>query len=144
MAPQPRRHTPQSQPITTTLRNICRDYPAGGVILRELLQNADDAKATRVVCANFCHLYLLPIARLMLFCRLQEFRLDTHTYPDLPLLHAGLCQYQGPALLAYNNATFSEKDFDSLARVGDSGKLSDVSSTGKFGLGFNSVRYSLP
>ncbi|KAI9761621.1 MAG: hypothetical protein M1840_001737 [Geoglossum simile] len=116
MAPQPQRHTPQSQPITTALRNICREYPAGGVVLRELLQNADDARATHV-----------------------EFRLDTRSYPDLPLLHPGLRQYQGPALLAYNDAIFSEKDFESLARVGDSGKLEDMSSTGKFGFGFNSV-----
>lgn len=35
--------------MTVTLRNICRDYPAGGGILRELLQNADDAGASDVV-----------------------------------------------------------------------------------------------
>lgn len=42
-------HSPQSQPITVALKNICRDYPAGGGVLRELLQNADDAGASSVV-----------------------------------------------------------------------------------------------
>jgi len=46
---QPRRHNPQTQPITVALKNICRDYPAGGGVLRELLQNADDAGASNVV-----------------------------------------------------------------------------------------------
>lgn len=54
MAPQPRRQNPQHQPLTVTLKNICRDYPAGGGILRELLQNADDAGATEMVSDDTC------------------------------------------------------------------------------------------
>lgn len=49
MVPQPIRQNEQVQPLTTALKNICRDYPAGGSVLRELLQNADDAGATEVV-----------------------------------------------------------------------------------------------
>lgn len=45
----PERNNPQTQSLTTALSNICQDYPAGGGILRELLQNADDAKASNVV-----------------------------------------------------------------------------------------------
>lgn len=41
---------PQVQTILNALKNICRDYPAGGSVLRELLQNADDAQASEVVC----------------------------------------------------------------------------------------------
>lgn len=102
--------------MTVALRSICRDYPAGGGILRELLQNADDAGASSV--------------RLVL---------DLNSYPTDNLLHADLAQYQGPALLAYNSAVFPPKDFESLSRVGDSRKLRDGYSTGKFGRGFNSV-----
>jgi len=50
MVPQPIRNNRQHQRLTTALKNICRDYPAGGTVLRELLQNADDAGATEVVC----------------------------------------------------------------------------------------------
>lgn len=50
MAPQPIGSNAQKQRLTTALKNICRDYPAGGTVIRELLQNADDAGATEVVC----------------------------------------------------------------------------------------------
>jgi len=49
MALQPIGNNAQVQRLTTALKNICRDYPAGGTVLRELLQNADDAGATEVV-----------------------------------------------------------------------------------------------
>jgi len=49
MVPKPIGGNAQRQPLTTTLKNICRDYPPGGTVLRELLQNADDAGATEVV-----------------------------------------------------------------------------------------------
>jgi sacsin len=49
MGLQPIAHNAQVQRLTTALKNICRDYPAGGTVLRELLQNADDAGATVVV-----------------------------------------------------------------------------------------------
>lgn len=48
---------PQKQSLTIALKNICRDYPAGGTVLRELLQNADDAGATDVVCNFWEFLY---------------------------------------------------------------------------------------
>jgi sacsin len=49
MVARPKGHNGQAQRLTTALKNICRDYPAGGGVLRELLQNADDAGATEVV-----------------------------------------------------------------------------------------------
>lgn len=112
----PRRNNAQHQPLTTVLRNIIREYPAGGGVLRELCQNADDAGATQV-----------------------EFVLDTRTYEVCKILHQDLAEYQGPALLAFNNSTFSSVDFDSLSKIGESAKANDPNSTGKFGRGFNSV-----
>ena len=52
MVPSPRRQNPQHQPLTVSLRKICQDYPAGAGVLRELLQNADDAGASTVVHAD--------------------------------------------------------------------------------------------
>lgn len=65
---------------------------------------------------------------------------DTKTYTEEPLLYDGLRQFQGPALLARNNKIFTDKDFASLASIGDSRKRHDLAATGKFGQGFNSVR----
>lgn len=116
MAPPAAKNFQQTQPITTGLRIICDSYPAN-TCLRELLQNADDAKATEI-----------------------EYVLDTKSYTDGPLLYDALQAYHGPALLARNNRVFSDADFRSLSTVGDSRKMEDAAATGKFGLGFNSVR----
>lgn len=113
---QPKRNNVQKQKLTVLLRSIISEYPAGGGVLRELCQNADDAGATKIV-----------------------FVLDENTYAEEPLLHGGLQEYQGPALLAYNNRQFSDEDFESLSNIGDSRKIKDPASTGKFGRGFNSV-----
>jgi sacsin len=113
---EPECNNAQRQPLTTLLRNIIREYPAGGGVLRELCQNADDAGATAI-----------------------EFVLDRSHYPTDALLHEDLAEYQGPSLLAYNNRIFTETDFESLSRIGDSAKVEDLSTTGKFGRGFNSV-----
>jgi len=53
---------------------------------------------------------------------------------------ASLAEHQGPALLVYNSSTFSENDFTSLTRLGDSQKATNKLATGKFGLGFSSVQ----
>ena len=65
--------------------------------------------------------------------------LDTKTYNEGPLLYEGLQDFHGPALLARNNKTFSDQDFNSLSSIGDSRKRHDLAATGKFGQGFNSV-----
>ena len=70
---------------------------------------------------------------------MKAFVLDTHSHPASNLLNPGLDKYQGPALLAYNNAKFSAEDFESLSSLGASRKEQDAFATGKFGRGFSSV-----
>ena len=48
-------------------------------------------------------------------------------------------QFQGPALLAYNNAEFTNADWKGLISLGISGKEKDPLKVGRFGLGFKSV-----
>lgn len=119
MAPRATKNFRQTQPMTTGLRIVCESYPAN-TCLRELLQNADDAGASEI-----------------------EYVLDTKTYHNTPLLDEGLKEYHGPALLARNNCVFTDDDFSSLSSVGDSRKRNDATTTGKFGLGFNSVSHDL-
>ncbi|KAG0135098.1 hypothetical protein HOY82DRAFT_632883 [Tuber indicum] len=116
MSPKPKRNNGQGQSLTVLLRNIISEYPGGGGVLRELCQNADDAGADAI-----------------------EFVLDTRQHPTENLLHEDLAKFQGVSILAYNNKPFTEKDFESLMRIGDSIKVTDLTSTGKFGRGFNSV-----
>ena len=67
--------------------------------IQEMIQNADDARATTI---SFC--------------------LDHRSHPTQSLLGPLLAEFQGPALLVHNDSVFSEQDFESISRIGDSVK----------------------
>lgn len=46
---------------------------------------------------------------------------------------------KGPALYAYNNAVFTDEDWERIQMAGRSGKVNDPNKIGRFGIGFNSV-----
>lgn len=98
----------QSEPITRRLKSILANYVEGPGILFELIQNADDAGATEV-----------------------KFMLNLAQYKTASLLSATMEEWQGPALYAYNNAVFQEKDFYSLSQIGQSSKVDKMSATGR-------------
>ncbi|XP_033901352.3 sacsin-like [Acipenser ruthenus] len=103
-------------PFLNYLKDILHRYPDGGQILKELIQNADDAKATKVV-----------------------FLYDERNYGTDNLCQDDLHRFQGPALLAYNNAVFTEEDWCGIQATGRSVKNRDPNRIGRFGIGFNSV-----
>jgi hypothetical protein len=90
--------------------NLQDRYDSGYPILKELLQNADDAEARR-------------------------FRLDALPgWPTAvnPLLH-------GPGLLVVNDGVFRKDDERGITSFGESGKATDSAAIGKFGLGQKAV-----
>ncbi|KAK8969856.1 hypothetical protein KSP40_PGU011807 [Platanthera guangdongensis] len=102
--------------LTRRIREVLVNYPEGTTVLKELIQNADDAGATKV---SLC--------------------LDLRHHGVNSLLSSHLSQWQGPALLAYNDAVFTEDDFVSISQIGDSKKQVQAWKTGRFGVGFNSA-----
>ena len=108
----------QKSDLCVRIREICRNYPEGTSIIKELIQNADDAGA-------------------------RDFKicLDLRSHGTATVVGPGMAQYQGPSILAFNSARFQEGDFASIQRIGDSLKKasSKGSKTGRFGIGFNSV-----
>ena len=104
------------EPITTRLKNILNEYKEGVGVFKELVQNADDAGATEV-----------------------QFVLDWRNHPNQRLLSPGMVECQGPALLAYNNATFTNDDLKNISRLAGATKKEDLEKIGRFGLGFSSV-----
>lgn len=100
----------QKVDLTRRIREVLLNYPEGTTVLKELIQNADDAGATKVC-----------------LC------LDRRNHGTESLLSDKLGQWQGPALLAYNDAVFSEEDFVSISRIGGSGKHGQAWKTGRFG-----------
>ncbi|KAK7242761.1 sacsin [Aureococcus anophagefferens] len=109
----------QRESLTRRLAHILQLYPEGSGILNELVQNADDAGASEV--------------RVLLDAR------SAATRGAQSLLSAGLAAWQGPALCVSNDAGFTESDWRNLVRVGQGSKLENFKTTGRFGLGFNSV-----
>uniref|UniRef100_A0A8C5PJB0 Sacsin n=1 Tax=Leptobrachium leishanense TaxID=445787 RepID=A0A8C5PJB0_9ANUR len=106
----------RAPPFLIQLQTILRKYPDGGQILKELLQNADDAKASEVI-----------------------FIYDETQYGTETLYSKDLQNIQGPALLAYNNEMFTDRDWEGIQKPGNSIKRKNPNTVGKFGLGFNSV-----
>lgn len=114
-----RRNVGQKTTIATAIRQNLNSY-SDAQILDELLQNADDAQAERAA-----------------------FMLDWRTHPTERVYGGSakgkMAELQGPALVAFDSATFKEEDFVGLFSFGQGSKKFDPTRTGKFGLGFNSV-----
>ncbi len=91
-------------------------YPEGTQQLSELIQNADDARASVV-----------------------KFVVSTKQHGTSSLLGQKMSDWQGGALYCYNDATFTSRDFENLSKIGQASKLEKLVTTGRFGLGFNSV-----
>ena len=102
--------------LVSDLRGIIREY-GGSQILREFLQNADDAGAKQFK-------VLLDIRH--------------RGYETRSLLQPSLVEFQGASLYCYDDVEFKEQDYVSIQRVGDGLKRGDPTKTGQFGLGFNS------
>ena len=108
----------QAEPLTVRLNRLLKDYQDGLPIFKELIQNADDAKATEI---SF----------------LYDGRSNDHLMSSL--IDKSMKHWQGPALWVHNNAIFTKEDFENIRRLNAGTKESDTTKIGKFGLGFNSV-----
>lgn len=104
----------QQEPLTRRLHNLVRSYPKGLGVLKEFIQNADDAEADEII-----------------------FFIDEQLHDVAGLPQCMQWLHQTPALLIYNNKSFSESDVKGIQNIGQSGKSDSVGKTGRFGLGFN-------
>ena len=116
-----RREMRHGRSHTSTLRGLVRKYSKGVGLIKEYLQNADDAGARHLHVIYDRRHHQGPVAAPGLVGELE---------PELAVV-------LGPALLFLNDSTFSPSDLESIQAIGDSGKLLEASGTGRFGLGFN-------
>ena len=84
----------QQENIVDRIKGILNDYDPSS-IFNEFLQNASDAGATE------CH-----------------FQLDTRSFGTEKVLSEQMAAWQGPALMIYNDAEFSDEDFEALCKLG--------------------------
>ncbi|KFP83462.1 Sacsin, partial [Apaloderma vittatum] len=103
--------------LPTRLKNILYEYPScAHDIVRELLQNADDAGASLV-----------------------HFVWDHRQHPVKATFSEKWNTLQGPALCIYNDSPFQQRDIEGIQRLGVGGKQGRQDVAGKYGLGFNTV-----
>ncbi|KAK7696314.1 hypothetical protein QCA50_000968 [Cerrena zonata] len=100
---------------TAAISAILGTYPFSIGLLREILQNSDDAKASK-----------------------QIFILDRRNHSKQHIAHEALQSTQGPALIAFNDSLFKDEDWVALQRIHQSSKKTDTSKIGKYGVGFRS------
>ena len=108
----------QFEKLTDRIKNILDTYPCDVGILKELVQNADDAEATEV-----------------------HFIYDMRTLPHERVLQDNASEIQGPALCVYNNKYFSEEDFDGICKLGIGSKRDDPEKTGSI---WNRIQRGIP
>ena len=106
----------KSEEVTRRIQNTIRDYPFDNTILKELMQNTDDAKAKKM--------YII---------------LDKRTHGEKSVISKEWQDLQGPALLVWNDSTFTDRDLEGIQELGLGSKRSDAESIGQFGIGFNVV-----
>jgi len=106
----------QSERLTRRLAGLIRGYPPGLGILKEFLQNADDAGA-----------------------RALHVVLDLRIHPAEQLPDVRMHTLCGPALLLANDARFTPEDLLAIRRISESSKTDSGPKTGRFGLGFNTA-----
>ena len=135
----------REQSLTAEIARELKNYPEGLQLFRELLQNGDDARANQV--SFFLH-DPATASRKVSDDNAGEETKSTAASPlasrigekEPAYLNQALgADCEKPCLLVYNNEFFHPKDFDAIRNIGKSSKKDDATSTGKFGLGFQSV-----
>ena len=106
----------QREKLTNRLKRILSGYPCGKELLKELLQNADDAQATEIL-----------------------FIKDSRNHPTERVFEDSWVPLQGPALCVYNNKPFTKADIAGIQNLGEGSKGNDPNKTGQYGVGFNAV-----
>ena len=106
----------QREKLTNRIKRILSSYPCDKEILKELLQNADDAGASEI-----------------------HFVSDSRQHSKERVFDDSWKPLQGPALCVYNNSPFTEIDLQGIQRLGEGSKSADPNKTGQYGVGFNCV-----
>ena len=106
----------QMENLVSRLKRILSSYPLEEGILKELVQNADDAGATKI-----------------------HFIFDSRNLPDQKVFDDGWKRLQGPAFCVYNDVAFTEEDMKGIQNLGEGSKSNETSKIGQYGVGFNCV-----
>ena len=106
----------QKEDLCNRLYRITTNYSNPMDIFKELIQNADDARASEI-----------------------QFILDDRNLPKQRVINDNWEKLLEPALLVFNDAFFTSEDIKGIKDLGKGSKGDDVDKIGQFGVGFNCV-----
>ncbi len=106
----------QHEELTNRLERIVSGYLFNQDILKELIQNADDAGASEI-----------------------HFILDRQNHPSERVMDDTWKSIQGPALCVFNNKPFTQNDIQCIQKLGQGSKETDPITTGQYGIGFSTM-----
>ena len=106
----------QKEDLCNRLYRITTNYSNPMDIFKELIQNADDARASEI-----------------------QFILDQRNLPKQRVINDNWEKLLEPALLVFNDAFFTSEDIKGIKDLGKGSKGDDVDKIGQFGVGFNCV-----
>ncbi|XP_071168833.1 sacsin-like [Mytilus edulis] len=106
----------QREELVTRLKGILHNYPKQHSVLKEILQNADDAGASEV-----------------------HFLYDMRHHRTKYIFNDKWKPLQGPSLCVFNDACFTSNDVLGIKKLGIGSKTEEATKTGEFGIGFNAV-----
>ena len=106
----------QKEELTDRSKRILTGHQGEKELLKELLQNADDAQATEI-------------------CFIKDPRHNS----DERVFQESWKPLQGPALCVYVNRPFTNADIEGICNLGKGSKREDLNKTGQYGFGFNAV-----
>jgi hypothetical protein len=111
----------QTEKLTKRLKGLMRDYAGDIGIVKELLQNSDDARASKF-----------------------EIILDEGCYPP-DSTEAEIFDQKvfstiyGPSIIVFDDGNMTKQNVEAIQEISAGNKTEDPCNTGKYGLGFNSV-----
>ncbi|XP_075263651.1 sacsin-like [Convolutriloba macropyga] len=106
----------QQQDLCSRLKRITENYSSSMDVFKELIQNADDAKASEI-----------------------HFILDQRNLAKSRVVNENWEKLLDPALLVFNDAFFTSQDIAGIKDLGKGSKGTSDDKIGQFGVGFNCV-----
>ena len=106
----------QEEDLCNRLKRITDNYSSPMDVFKELIQNADDAKASQI-----------------------HFILDERVLEKSRVVNDNWEKLLDPALLVYNDSFFTTEDIEGIKDLGKGSKADKKEKIGQFGVGFNCV-----
>ena len=106
----------QEETLCNRLRRIAENYSSNMDVFKELIQNADDAKASQI-----------------------HFILDERVLEKARVVNDNWEKLLDPALLVFNDSCFTTEDIEGIKDLGKGSKADKKEKIGQFGIGFSCV-----